>query len=115
MTPDTSSPPALPRPTASPARSHRDLADQEPEDHAEREGQKVSGRARPGDAAEELRGFVDGGFQPATYITSIRCSVVSSPSGSGMPPRSIFSNCHLTGELLVAELLERFAHRLPRW
>ena len=59
ITPDTSSPPALPSPTCAPASGIEIGADQQAQDHPEREREQVGRGAGPRDLARERRELVD--------------------------------------------------------
>ena len=63
ITPESSSPPALPRPILAPKAGNSIMADQEAEDHAGRQCQQVGGRVGAGNATPHFRKLVDRGFQ----------------------------------------------------
>ncbi len=76
-----------------------DRADQEAEDHAERQRQQVGRGAGTRDPAEHRRRRCSTApFRPTTVTMSMRCSVVLVPIGIGTPPRSSFDTCNLAGD-----------------
>ena len=115
ITPDTSRPPALPRPTFAPKAGNWIRPIRKPRIMPTRQRQQVGGGAWARDAARHLAELVDGALQADDRRMSMRCSLVFRPAGIGTPPRSNLHDLQLAGDRLIAERLERPRRRPPCW